>query len=411
MRHFAVLIPLLLAPTYLVLWSFGPAAAGTAAVCSTAGVWLDPQSGERRDAVELMATLATPGIVLLGENHTSAAHHRWQLHTLAGLQAHYAELVVGFEMFPRALQPQLDAWIAGAQSDEAFLSAVRWEEVWGYDADLYLPLLHFARQMQRPIVALNVERSLVSRVGDVGWQAVPEAQREGLSDPAPASAAYRHSLAEVYSSQGVHAAREKAAGNEGESQPEDIEAVLTSPLFERFVEAQLTWDRAMAEALYRARRDNPKALVVGILGRGHIEYGYGVPHQLADLGAERVTVLLPLDGVEACAALEPGVADAVFLLPPQAEEAPPTAKPRLGVLIETAEGGVRVRHVAADSIAEAIGLAIGDVITAAAGFATLTSADLVEVVQRQAPGTWLPLEVRRGEETLRLVAEFPSVFK
>jgi S1-C subfamily serine protease len=34
--------------------------------------------------------------------------------------------------------------------------------------------------------------------------------------------------------------------------------------------------------------------------------------------------------------------------------------------------------------------------------------DLVEAVQRQAPGTWLPLKVRRGAETIELVAKFPA---
>ena len=34
-------------------------------------------------------------------------------------------------------------------------------------------------------------------------------------------------------------------------------------------------------------------LVVGIMGRGHIEYGDGVPHQLADLGVDDIATALP----------------------------------------------------------------------------------------------------------------------
>jgi hypothetical protein len=33
--------------------------------------------------------------------------------------------------------------------------------------------------------------------------------------------------------------------------------------------------------------------------------------------------------------------------------------------------------------------------------------EVVEIVQRQAPGTWLPLKVRRGDNTLELIAKFP----
>jgi len=57
--------------------------------------------------------------------------------------------------------------------------------VWGYDAALYMPLFQFARLNRIPMIALNVERKLVSRVGQQGWEGVPAAEREGLSDPAP----------------------------------------------------------------------------------------------------------------------------------------------------------------------------------------------------------------------------------
>ena len=41
----------------------------------------------------------------------------------------------------------------------------------------------------------------------------------------------------------------------------------------------------------------------------------------------------------------------------------------------------------------------------------LTAASLVEVIQRQSPGTWLPLEILRDGETLELVARFPQSFE
>jgi hypothetical protein len=75
---------------------------------------------------------------------------------------------------------------------------------------------------------------------------------------------------------------------------------MDSEAFSNFVDAQLTWDRAMAEALAAAYRRDPKATVVGIVGRGHLEYGYGIPHQLADMGIDDVDVLLPLDATATC---------------------------------------------------------------------------------------------------------------
>ena len=81
----------------------------------------------------------------------------------------------------------------------------------------------------------------------------------------------------------------------------------------RFVEAQLTWDRAMAEALARASRTAP--LVVGIVGSEHARQGGGIPHQLEAMGVAAPVVLLP-EAAEDCGGLRAGEADAVFLLGP-----------------------------------------------------------------------------------------------
>jgi uncharacterized iron-regulated protein len=386
--------------------------------CRTAGAWLDPATGARLPAEPLMASLAKRRIVLLGESHDRVEHHRWQLHTLAGLYAHQSNLAVGFEMFPRAVQPALDAWSKGESSEADFLAASRWGEVWGYDSSLYLPLFHFARQSRLPMVALNVDRELVARVGQEGWSAIPLGEREGVSDPAPATDAYRRSLAELYALK-REVLLEGPVPQEGDDRPHeeetgeepDLAAILEGDDFARFVEAQLTWDRAMAEALFAARSENPDALVVGILGRGHIQYGYGVPHQLADLGEESVAVLLPAETGAACQALEAGIADAVFLVAPDESVEEGQVKPRLGIMIEQAEDGIRVLEVLEGSVAEAAGLAPGDIILNAATFPVVHTSELIEIVQRQAPGTWLPLDVRRGSQTRRFVAEFPSRFE
>jgi uncharacterized iron-regulated protein len=377
---------------------------GAAQACQIIGAWLEPDTGETVAAKQLLTSMAERRIVLLGESHTNVEHHLWQLHTLAGLHAHRSRLVVGFEMFPRAVQPALDAWSKGRHTEADFLEASRWREVWGYGPELYLPLFHFVRQNRLPMIALNVDRELVSHVGQKGWSAVPEDAREGISDPAPASDAYRQSLAKVYAAkqkQGVknpspHGGGDGPQGDEADEEPDLVE-ILESADFVHFVEAQLTWDRAMAEALFKASRENPEALVVGVLGRG--------------LGEDSVAILLPVETGSACEALEPNVADAVFVMAPSEDQQMEPARPRLGVMIEQAEGGVRILEVIEGSVAEATGLAAGDIIVSAATFPIGRVSDLIEIVQRQAPGTWLPLEIKRNGKAHRLVAEFPSRFE
>ena len=411
--------------TGMALLIFGAHARGAddsseteSSVCHEVGTWLDLESGAAVAADQILNSLADRRVVLLGESHDKVEDHLWQLHTLAGLHAHNSDMIVGFEMFPRAVQPALDAWSEGTYNEAEFLEASRWAEVWGYAPELYAPLFHFARQNRLPMIALNVDRQLVSRVGREGWAAVPVDEREGVSDPAAASEAYRQFLARVYVAKQKIKGKASAPHGEGESdhghggeKETDIDEILESDGFARFVEAQLTWDRAMAEALFQASREQPDGLVVGIMGRGHIERGYGVPHQLADLGESNVAIVLPMEADKSCQALGPDMADVLFITDTTDGGSEEVSKPRLGVIIETVEAGVRVLDVTEDSVAAVAGLEPGDIIISAAGFPVARNSELIEIIQRQAPGTWLPLEIRRDGEKRKFIAEFPNRFE
>jgi len=230
----------------------------------------------------------------------------------------------------------------------------------------------------------------------------------GLSTPAQASLEYRRQLGELYAYKLTLRGHgeEPAAADSGP----DLEEIMQSKAFANFVDAQLTWDRAMAEALVTSHRLDPEALVVGIIGRGHLEYGYGVSHQLADLGIEDVAVLLPIDADDDCAGLSADLADAVFVVEAQAPAAH-APRPSLGVYIEDADNGVLVKEVVPASVAADSGIEAGDIILQAAGFETATSTALIEVIQRQAPGTWLPLAITRDDRELELIARFPKRFE
>ncbi|MGS4887915.1 ChaN family lipoprotein [Roseibium sp. MB-4] len=371
-------------------------------LCRDVGQWVVPSSKTELTNRDVLAKAVESRVVLLGETHTSKEDHLWQLQTLAGLYALTPELVIGFEAFPRSVQPVLDDWSAGKLSEDDFLRETNWAEVWGYDADLYMPLFEFARQNRIPMVALNVDRGLVSRVGRNGWDAVPEDEREGITNPAAARPAYSESLASVYLAAAAHR-------RDASEEVQTVEDVLGTEGFQNFVDAQLTWDRAMAEALALSAEANPAAVVVGIVGRGHVERGFGIPHQLADLGISAVTSLVPVDRDRACAGLELDVADAVFLVEDRGNNAPVPNRPRLGVAIQPGpDGGLLLSEVAAGSIAEAADLSAGDIVLSAAGAELKTPSDLVEIIQRQAPGTWLPLDIDRNGERLTLIAKFPS---
>jgi aminopeptidase N len=331
-----------------------------AAECVPVSAWVAPPD-RRLQAETVLQAASAKTVVLLGEEHDRAEHHRWQLHTLAALHARRPQLVLGFEMFPRRVQGALDRWVAGELSEAQFLAAAEWRRVWNMDAALYLPLFHFARMHRIPMVALDVERS---------------ERAAAAPTPAPPSEGYVAMLKEIY-------------GKHPQSQ------------FQRFVESQTRHDRVMAQSIADALAARPGAQIVGILGRGHAVHGYGVPHQLRDLGVRDVGVLLPWDQAEDCSALVAGYADAVFGVANQ----PDVEKPRLGVSLE----GLKVISIAKGSIAEQSGLRAGDVLVEIAGRPSADAADVSDAVERQAPGTWLPLKVRRGGEVLELIAKFPPL--
>ena len=146
-------------------------------------------------------------------------------------------------------------------------------------------------------------------------------------------------------------------------------------------------------------------LAVGIMGSGHVRFGHGVAHQLRTLGVREIGSLLPLPASTDCAALADGLADAVFALPARVDAGPPP--PRLGVMLETQAGGVRIADVAADSLAARSGLETGDLIVDVGGRPATSATQLVAAIRRQPPGTWLPLRLERAGVTRELVIRFP----
>jgi uncharacterized iron-regulated protein len=353
--------------------------------CGQPGQWLTPgKAAAPIDRVALLERMATQQVVLLGESHDSAEDHRWQWQVLAQLHGRRPQLALGLEMFPRRLQPVLDQWIAGSFSEQEFLQKSEWDKVWGYEAREYLPLFHFARMNRIPMLALNVERSLPEAVGKVGWDAMPAAQKEGVSRPAAPAADYLKLLRKIYD-------HHPAAEREGSD-------------FARFVEAQTLWDRAMAEAIADHLRKVPDALVIGILGAGHVRHGHGVPFQLKSLGIARVANLLTWSQAAGCGELTNGMADAVYVVQEQRSN-----PPRLGVATETVANGLRITAITAGSVAESAGLKVGDVILEVAAKPAKNVQVLRNVVQRTVPGTWLPLKIRRASDEMDIVARFPVV--
>jgi uncharacterized iron-regulated protein len=323
---------------------------------------------QQRQLLEASQSLES---VLLGEIHTSAADHAWQLRSLETLAQGGRPLVLALEMVPAPRQPILTRFATGQLEEKAFLNEVDWAGVWGHDPALYLPLLRWARQKGVPLLALNLEPEVVRRVRREGLAAIPSAEREGIGFPIPAKEAYRLRLHSAW-----QAHREMGAGpgvTLPKAEAEDLE---------RFIGSQLLRDRAMAERIAAAHRRDPGRLVVALIGLGHLEGGEGVPAQLRHLGLNRLLTLQRPELPEGCGPPPPGT--------------------RLGAYLESVDGAVWVRQVAPGSAAEAAGLKPGDRVRAVNDEPVERAGQVIRRVREQPMGEPLRLLIERGRRRVLL---------
>lgn len=367
----ASVCPLLGRLALALLLASGPvqaAPAGSAgAACAAAQRAIGEQASRLRAAAPRLEAL------LLGEIHTSAADHAWQLATLEAAQQAQPRLSLALEMVPAARQPVLDRYSAGQINEQTFLKQVGWQEVWGHDADLYLPLLRWARQRGVPLLALNAEPDLVKRVRRQGLAAIPRPEREGIGAPVSAGPAYRRRLETAWRGHG---------GGDG-----PLTAAQAVDL-QRFIDSQLLRDRAMAERIAAAHRRDPGRLVVALIGRGHLEDGDGVPRQLADLGVGKQLSLTRIAPPDGCG--------------------PAPARARLGAYLESDGGAVWVRRVAPGSAAAAAGLRPGDRILELNGLPVDHAGQVIRGVRLQPDGAPLQLTIERAGRRLRLQLNLPA---
>jgi uncharacterized iron-regulated protein len=322
---------------------------------------------------ESFAELARQRVVLVGESHDDPGHHLVQLQIIKALKSRNNRLAIGLEMFPSHLQPQLDRWVAAEMDENTFLDAVEWYSTWGFAAELYMPILRFARDKQIPLVAMNIDRDIVHQVRMQGVDGVAETTRRQLPTMAPASVAYRARLQKVFDSHPMMS----RMGN-----------------FDRFVEAQLVWDGVMAVRIFDWLRENPDGLLVGLAGSGHIIHGHGIPHQLRSLEVRNIATVLPWTTGDEM--LEPQSADYVWGVA-KPELGPPPV--RFGIFLEDKGAVVHIIKVVDDSLAAKAGLLAEDQIIQLNGQTISSRHMLVRLTRSLDWGDMATLTiVRAGEE-------------
>ncbi|MBI2923681.1 MAG: ChaN family lipoprotein [Planctomycetes bacterium] len=291
------------------------------------------ESGKTLEPDTLWAELRKVPVVHLAETHDQPRHHEIQLEAIRQLDTGKGDLAVGFEMFPRDLQPILDQWNAGELSEWEFMEGVNWYKSWGFPYPLFRPIFKYCIDHDIKLVALNAPPDINRLVGRGGLKSLTPEQRARLPKQIVLNdAAHRRNFEEILPHHpGINVGT--------------------------FYEAFCVWDESMADSAAAWLKKNGGRLVV-IAGNGHIKGRLGIPERLNRRTNLPYRILLTQDVRDPDEnfdlMLDPG-ADFVWWT----KEAHQPAPPRLGIGLDET---LKITMVAPDSAAEKAGVKVGDVL-------------------------------------------------
>ncbi len=216
-------------------------------------------------------------IVYLGEHHTIARHHKFQLDIIKGLSEKGVELAVGLEMFSTEQQQALNEWSQSrAKIDD--LAAKLGVEKWTNLKD-YSEILEYAREVEAPILGLNAPDALVRKVAREGLEGLTEAQQKGIpKDVDDINPQYEKLL------------RLKLR----------VHKAFQEKKLERIILAQALRDSVMSKTILDFL-ETPAAkgrTMIVIAGGGHINYGFGIPERVSKYLDAPYRILLPSESGE-----------------------------------------------------------------------------------------------------------------
>jgi len=237
----------------------------------------------------MLADLLTVPVVYIGEKHTSAEHHAFQLRVIQALHLQSPQPAVAMEMFDRSYQAVLDLWSAGQLDEDEFLRRTHWYANWRFDYALYRDILEYAREQKFRLVALNLPFNIPPKIRVGGIEHLSPYEKGFLPAKVDtAVAAHREFAQKIFS----------------------MHDFKSNVRFEDFYMAQCVWEEVMAESVAGSLGDG--RLVV-LAGNGHIQYKYGIPERAFKRnGAAYRTIYQASPGEEA----DPSIADYIFVPSP-----------------------------------------------------------------------------------------------
>jgi uncharacterized iron-regulated protein len=226
--------------------------------------------GSKISFEEMLTDLQGAQVVFVGELHDNMEHHRLQLRVIKGLRKLNGGIAVAMEMFTAESQPQLDAWVDGRLDQLDFIRTYYkdWQMPW----PLYREILLYSRSEKLPLVGLNVDRELTTKVAKHGFESLSPKLKSQVPTGVTCDVdpVYMEFIRQAHSIHGP-----------GDSS------------FRFFCEAQMVWDKSMARHLVNFLKNNPEKQIVVIAGGGHA-MKRGIPRRVDELESTKIRVVMPL---------------------------------------------------------------------------------------------------------------------
>ncbi len=356
----------------------------------------DTSTGQAITLPELAARLADTRLLLIGEEHTSVEFHDVQYRVLSALVASGRHVMIGLEMYPYTEQPFLDDWVGGLLTEDGFVRLSRWYANWGYNWLYYRDIFRFAQAHAVRMFAVNTPREVVAAV-----------RKKGLANLTPEEAAHIPKGIDVDSADYMAFFKATFADETGPVHG----AGMSDEMWKNMLGAQATWDATMGfnavQALQRA--NDPKAIMVVLVGSGHVAYGLGIERQARHWFDGRITSIIPVPAATAAGPVvrdtQASYANFTWGVPQELD----SAYPMLGTSEAVGEGeaGRRVIIVQDGSPAAMAGIKAGDVLQAFDGVALTSGDTLNRLVAGKRWGDTATVVVRRGGADVAI----PVVFR
>jgi uncharacterized iron-regulated protein len=354
----------------------------------------DTATDELISPSELAKRLVNTQLLFIGEEHTNLEFHRVQLRVIQALHDSGRQVLIGLEMYPYTQRAELELWTQGRIKEGEFLLKSGWYETWSHHWGYYRDIFNYAQANKINLYGINAPRDVVRTVRAKGWDALdPEARQHMPLVLDVTSEEHRQMFRASFS-------------------PDDALHLtsLSDEQREGMYRAQVTWDGAMGWNAAKALADHggPKAIMVVLIGAGHVMYGLGAERQLKTSFKGRISSLIPVPVRDAddkpVASVRASYANFLWGVP--ATDGP--GLPVLGVSLAGKMGKEPTKVIDVDkgSPADQAGIKLGDVLLALGGSRINATAELQRKTADYLWGDTAELTLRRGTESVTLLVPF-----